>query len=192
MMGSRRRSRELAMQALFYVDMGRGEAAERLALFCGNRVIPAAARPFFDALVQGVLASREQLDRLIEHHSRHWKVARMSGVDRNAMRIALYEMLRCAEIPPKVSINEAIEMGKKYGSEESGAFINGILDSLHLALLAGEIALEAEAEAPLPPAAPPDPTPPARPRPRALPAMARVRGKPGVVKKARRGPPPQA
>jgi len=176
------------MQALFFVDMGRGDAAERLALFCGNRIIPGAARPFFDLLVQGVLACRGQLDRLIEHFSRNWKVTRMSGVDRNAIRIAIYEMLRCDEIPPKVSINEAIEMGKKYGSEESGAFINGILDSVHLALEAGEIGLEPVEDipaVPMPEAAPISP----RQRPRALPAMARVRGKPGVVKKTRRSAP---
>ena len=58
----------------------------------------------------------------------------MSGVDRNVLRVAVYEMLFCDDIPPKVSINEAIDVGKKYGSEESGAFINGILDSIHLAL----------------------------------------------------------
>ncbi len=190
-MGSRRRSRELAMQALFYVDMGRGDATERLALFCSNRVIPTAARPFFDELVRGVLSGRIALDQIIEQFSRNWKATRMSGVDRNAMRIAIYEMFHCDEIPPKVSINEAIEMGKKYGSEESGAFINGILDSIHIAIEAGEIHLDPAAD-------PPAPLPPgvaaavsSRQRPMAMPAMARVRGKPGVVRKSRRSPPVQ-
>jgi N utilization substance protein B len=187
-MGSRRRSRELALQALFYVDMGRTEPVDaRLALFCQNRVIPASLRPFFDELVGGVLRHAAQLDRMIEERSRHWRLARMSAVDRNVMRIAVYEICTQAA-PPKVAINEAIEIGRKYGSDESAAFINGILDSIHQALQAGDVRFEPVA-APQPVAAPP-PTPPAAPpkRPRVVrPAIARVRGgKPGVVKRQRR------
>jgi len=69
---------------------------------------------------------------LIERFSRNWRLSRMSCVDRNIMRIAVYEMLFCSDIPAKVSINEAIDIGKKYGTEESGAFINGILDSVRI------------------------------------------------------------
>ncbi|NIS62710.1 MAG: transcription antitermination factor NusB, partial [Proteobacteria bacterium] len=69
-------------------------------------------------------------DRVIEHYSSNWKVDRMAHVDRTILRIATYELLYCNDIPPRVAINEAIDIGKKYGSEDSGAFINGILDKV--------------------------------------------------------------
>ena len=75
-----------------------------------------------------------EIDALIERFSKNWKIRRMSCVDRNVMRIAVYELLYCQDIPPKVSINEAVDIGKKFGTEESGAFINGILDSIREAL----------------------------------------------------------
>jgi N utilization substance protein B len=86
------------------------------------------------ALVNGVLENRPEIDNLIERYSKNWKLNRMSGVDRNVMRIAVYELLCCEDIPPKVSINEAVDVGKKFGTEESGAFINGIMDSIRDAL----------------------------------------------------------
>ena len=76
-------------------------------------------------LVNGVIDYKTQIDDIIERFSNNWKISRMSGVDRNIMRIAVYEMLFRRDIPPKVSINEAIDVGKKFGTEESGAFING-------------------------------------------------------------------
>ena len=105
-----------------------------LERFCGNFDPSVKSRPFFLKLVKGVLASKDELDALIEKFSRNWKISRMSCVDRNVMRVAVYELLYCEDIPPKVSINEAVDVGKKYGTEESGAFINGILDSIRMAL----------------------------------------------------------
>ena len=90
--------------------------------------------PFFLELVNGVMRHRPNIDSIIERFSNNWKLSRMSCVDRNIIRIAVFEMLFCRDIPPKVSINEAIDVGKKYGTDESGAFINGILDSIRLAL----------------------------------------------------------
>ena len=84
--------------------------------------------------MNGVQENRATIDALIEQFSSNWKLSRMSCVDRNVLRIAVFELLFCADIPPKVSINEAIDVGKRFGTEESGAFINGILDSIHLAL----------------------------------------------------------
>ena len=75
-----------------------------------------------------------EIDAVIERYSDNWKLNRMSGVDRNVMRIAVYELLYCEDIPPKVSINEAVDIGKKFGTEESGAFINGIMDSIRQAI----------------------------------------------------------
>jgi len=142
-MGNRRRSRELAMQALFYMDIRKTASDVLLENFCRAFGTPDKEDAFFTELVSGVLASKADIDALIERFSSHWKISRMSCVDRNVMRIAVYEMLYRADIPSKVSINEAIDIGKKYGTEESGAFINGILDSIHLAIESRKIELPA-------------------------------------------------
>ncbi|MEJ5300392.1 MAG: transcription antitermination factor NusB [Thermodesulforhabdaceae bacterium] len=88
-------------------------------------------RAFMEFLVRGVFKHRKELDKIIEKFSENWKVYRMSIVDRNIMRMAVFEMLYCNEIPPKVSINEAIELGKVFGDKDSSAFINGILDRVY-------------------------------------------------------------
>jgi N utilization substance protein B len=133
-MGNRRKSRELAMQALFYMDMNQNDSNELLERFCLNFTSSKKARPFFLKLVKGVIQAKSEIDSIIETFSDNWKINRMACVDRNIMRIAVYEMLYCQDIPTKVSINEAIDVGKKFGTEESGAFINGILDSIRIAL----------------------------------------------------------
>lgn len=133
-MGTRRHARELAMQALFYMDVQKNASAEMLEYFCHCFCPPRKSRPFFMKLVTGVLEKKGEIDALVEQFSQHWKINRMSCVDRNVMRIAVYEMLYCEDIPPKVSINEAVDVGKKFGTQESGAFINGIMDSIRGAL----------------------------------------------------------
>jgi N utilization substance protein B len=133
-MGNRRKSRELAIQALFFMDMNDRFAEEKLSLFCENFLPSSQIRPFFLNLVRGVSSARAEIDVLIERFSNNWKISRMSGVDRNIMRVAVFEMLCCKDIPCKVSINEAIDLGKKFGTDESGAFVNGILDSIRLAM----------------------------------------------------------
>ena len=86
--------------------------------------------PFFRKLVQGVCEQKKPIDLLIRRHSQNWRLERMSPVDRNILRLAVYELQFGGETPPKSAINEAIDLGKRYGSEESSAFINGILDSI--------------------------------------------------------------
>ncbi len=133
------------MQALFYMDMLRDHSEERLALFIRNFSDTKAAQPdhedpvitdrtarFFRKLVDGVRHRLARIDPLIEAHSNNWKLSRMSGVDRNVMRVAVYELLHCEDIPENVSINEAIDIGKRFGAPESGAFVNGILDSIRI------------------------------------------------------------
>jgi len=122
------------MQALFDMDMSSDDSRERLALFCDSFKPAKKVLPFFTLLVEGVIQNKAQIDSLINIHSSNWKLSRISGVDRNIMRVAIFEILFCSDIPAKVSINEAIDIGKKFGTEESGAFINGILDSVHVAL----------------------------------------------------------
>jgi len=138
-MGNRRKSRELAMQALFYIDMSQNDSNDLLERFCVNFNPSKKARPFFLKLVNGVVHEKSEIDSIIEKFSDNWKISRMSCVDRNIIRIAVYELLYCQDIPPKVSINEAIDVGKKFGTELSGAFINGILDSVRMALKKKEI-----------------------------------------------------
>jgi N utilization substance protein B len=147
-MGNRRRARELAMQALFYMDMRQGDPSEMLDHYCRCFAPPRKILPFFLKLVQGVLDSKPQLNEIIENFSSNWKVHRMSCVDRNVMRIAVYELMFCDEIPSKVSINEAVDVGKKFGTEESGAFINGILDSIRIAIEENQFPLKTEVEIP--------------------------------------------
>ena len=88
-------------------------------------------RPFSKQLVLGIWENRKVLDKLISQSSKNWRLERMSYVDRNILRVGTFEMLFMNDIPPKVSIDEAVELGKKYGTEESGAFINGILDNIY-------------------------------------------------------------
>ena len=122
------------MQALFQIEMTQDHSREAVELFCKHFRVPKNAKSFFLRLVEGVTEFQHEIDSLITSFSENWKINRMSRADRNIMRIAVYELLFCDDIPPKVSINEAIDIGKKYGTEESGAFINGILDSIRISL----------------------------------------------------------
>jgi len=134
MTGIRSKAREFALQALFYMDTRQDAPLEMINLFIESFQPPEKAVPFFIQLVKGVISAESEIDAMIEQFSENWKISRMGCVDRNAIRIAVYEMMFCHDIPSKVSINEAINIGKKFGTEESGAFINGILDSIRIAL----------------------------------------------------------
>ena len=136
-MGVRRQARELALQALFYFDMNMKEDShELLTLFCESfeEMVEKDTKPFFIHLVQGVMTFYEQINTLLNQASKNWRVARMPVVDRNIMRVAVFELLKCNDIPESVSINEAVDIGKKYGSRDSGAFINGVLDKIRIYL----------------------------------------------------------
>ena len=139
-MGTRRISREQALQALFYMDMHHDSVEDPIGAFCKSFTKENPAQPFFHRLINGVIEHREAIDTVIEQFSSNWKLNRMSCVDRNVLRIAVFELLFCADIPPKVSINEAIDVGKRFGTEESGSFINGILDSIRLAMKTDRVA----------------------------------------------------
>ena len=120
------------MQALYYMDMRDGDPVEMLERFCRCFPVSKNAESFFNKLVEGVLAGKQQIDAIIVRYSNNWKISRMPCVDRNIMRIAVFELIHCEDIPSKVSINEAIDVGKKFGTEDSGAFINGILDGIRI------------------------------------------------------------
>lgn len=133
-MGSRTKARECALQALYQLDTSAGDAREavRGVLAHFEEADPEKPDPeterFADELVRGVQSERSSIDELIQKSSTHWKLDRMARVDRNILRLAVYEILRRADVPVRVTLNEAIELGKKYGSEESSSFVNGVLD----------------------------------------------------------------
>ncbi|MBW1668718.1 MAG: transcription antitermination factor NusB [Deltaproteobacteria bacterium] len=133
-MGKRRRARELALQVLFHMEFNQGDPMESFELVCNSFGSPDSIKAFSIQLVCGVCEKKEELDQIISKASINWRIERMSRVDRNILRIAVYEILFMEDIPPKVSIDEAVELGKKYGTEESGAFVNGILDKIYLQL----------------------------------------------------------
>jgi N utilization substance protein B len=131
-MRGRRKAREAALQVLYSLNFVKLNPREALDLFWNHFVAPKTAREFASFLVQGVCEHQEELDRLIDECSENWSLGRMSKVDISILRMAVFELLYCDDIPPKVTLNEAVDLGKTFGSENSGAFINGILDALHL------------------------------------------------------------
>ncbi len=124
---SRSRCRELALQLLYQADY-RGHRQGEVPRFWRHFGKGGEVPDYLAQLVQGVAAHQEELDRLLRQHSEHWRLERMAAVDRNLLRLALFELLHQPEVPAKVVINEAVELAKRYGSEESGSFVNGILD----------------------------------------------------------------
>ena len=131
-MGDRRQARELALQALFFFDMDKSDPDQSLKAFCANNEekLTQGVKPFFLDLVKGVKENGSQIDALLNKYSKNWKISRMPVVDRNIMRIAIFEFLKHSDIPCSVTINEAVEIGKKYGTRDSGSFINGVLDRI--------------------------------------------------------------
>jgi transcription antitermination protein NusB len=129
-MGVRREGREAAVQFLYQRDLNPTSELADLQVFYKMRGLSPSARRFCDALVPGVLTSQDSIDALIRDHADNYELHRISAVDRNIMRLAIYEMLHCPEVPPVVSINEAIEIAKKYSTDESGKFVNGVLDRI--------------------------------------------------------------
>jgi transcription antitermination protein NusB len=130
-MGVRREGREAAVQYLYLRDLN-GDSD--LPAYYKFRGLSPSARRFCDALVHGAIEHQHSIDEVIRKNTQNYELARISVVDRNVLRVAIYEMLHCPEIPPVVSINEAIEIAKKYSTEESGRFVNGVLDQVMSAL----------------------------------------------------------
>ena len=133
-MGKRRDGREAAVQYLYQLDLNGREYTASTFDFWDLRSAPGAAHPpekfqtGMAEVVRGVGEHLAEIDERIIKYSANFELGRIAAVDRNILRVAIYEMLYCPEIPPVVSINEAIEIAKRFGSEESGRFVNGILD----------------------------------------------------------------
>ncbi len=130
MTARRTKARERALQALYQIDVAAEGIDEALARFWRSfEPVEREVMTLAEALVRGVAEHRRAVDDEIERVSSNWRLDRMAKVDRNVLRLATYELLR-TDVPVKVVINEAIELGKKYGSESTGAFVNGVLDKI--------------------------------------------------------------
>jgi transcription antitermination protein NusB len=130
---SRRRARELALQVLFHLDFTGGSPREVIAAVYAMQddEIPDSVNDYVEWVVMGILDHKDEIDLIISELARDWKLERMGGVDRAVTRMAIYEIkFGEGRVPPRAAVNEAVELAKHYGSDESGRFVNGILGSL--------------------------------------------------------------
>jgi N utilization substance protein B len=136
--GVRRRGRELALQMLYQREIAGSDVEGMFSSFEELQQAPPATREFAISLVRGVIARLSELDSHLVDQADHWRLERMAAVDRNILRLALYELMFEADTPPAVVIDEAVEIAKRFGSERSSQFINGVLDGyLHRGRAAG-------------------------------------------------------
>ena len=129
-MGKRRQAREISLQALYQIDIRKIKPEEVWPDICHFSSLEKDVQKFSEILVKGTFEKLPEIDNIISKNSLHWNLERMAIVDRNILRLASYEILFCEDIPFAVSINEAIELAKTYGTEESGKFVNGILNKI--------------------------------------------------------------
>jgi N utilization substance protein B len=131
-MTRRRKAREVALQFLYQLDLqGETDPGPHAPEFWARHPLDEETHEFADAIVRGTTARQREIDAIIAGVTEHWDLDRMAVVDRNILRLAVYELGWRAETPPKVVINEAIEIAKKFGTQESSRFINGVLDRVH-------------------------------------------------------------
>jgi N utilization substance protein B len=129
--GKRRQAREIAAQFLYQQDLGGGAVDDALTMFWQTQhEVSGQTRKFAEELIRGTCEHRAAIDEKIQKYTEHWELQRIAAVDRNILRLAIFEMLYRDDIPPIVSINEAVDIAKKFSTRESGAFVNGILDRL--------------------------------------------------------------
>ncbi|HED65596.1 MAG TPA: transcription antitermination factor NusB [Planctomycetes bacterium] len=129
-MNKRTRARELALKFLYQIDLRGPDLVAEAAEFFREEEGDKDAREFALHLVRGTVEHQVEIDGVIREVARNWEIERMAVIDRNVLRMATYEILHRKDIPPKVSINEAIELGKRYSTQNSGGFINGVLDKI--------------------------------------------------------------
>jgi transcription antitermination factor NusB len=127
----RRKAREVALQALYTIDLMGEEASEQIEEFIRSEGKRATIIEFAGQLVRGSLKNIKSIDKKLARAALNWEISRMAVIDRNILRLGAYELLFCPDIPPKVAMNEAIELAKKFGSKDSAPFVNGILDKLY-------------------------------------------------------------
>jgi len=133
---TRRQGREFALQVLYALDMLNGDPGQALRLFWYTFAPQVAASEFTNELVEGVWRERERIDKLIADAAENWRLGRLPKVELNLLRLGVYELLAYPLISPGVTINEAIEIARRYGSDDAPTFVNGILD--HIATVVGK------------------------------------------------------
>lgn len=131
MMRRRTKARECALKVLYQIEMTKDNYDESLTRFWEREPeSEEVIKEFATQLVKGVKENSKDIDQTISKYATNWQISRMAVIDRNILRIATYELLYLDDIPPKVSINEAVDIAKKYGDTDSGKFVNGILDKI--------------------------------------------------------------
>lgn len=135
-MGSRRKARELALQMLFQWEVGGHRPEHVISTFLGGRKLDPEVEGFARGLFEGAAAETADLDRALAEHSQNWRLTRMAAVDRNVLRLALYELLHHPETPPAVVLNEALEIARRFSGEEAVEFVNGVLEGVRQSLTA--------------------------------------------------------
>ena len=130
-MRKRTQAREYALQILYQIDVRKDPGDRILVDFWKNIEAEPEVSDFAAKLVIGAIKNKKKIDEVISKYASNWKMSRMAVIDRNVLRMATYELLFCDDIPPKVSINEAVDLAKKFGDTESGKFVNGILDKIN-------------------------------------------------------------
>ena len=136
-MGTRRKSRELALQALYQEELAGQAGLLDFEEFCAHFQVSKKAIPYAMELFGGVLAKKKEINQLISRYAENWRLERMSVIDRNILRLAVFELHYHDDVPTSVAINEAVEIAKHYSTDDSGSFINGILDSMSKAEISG-------------------------------------------------------
>ncbi len=129
-MGKRRKSRELALQALYQGELAGSEGLVDFSEFCAHFQMNKKTIPYAQKLLEGVLEKRKAIDSMISRYAENWRLERMSVIDRNILRLAVFELYFQEDVPASVAINEAVEIAKRYSTDDSGPFINGILDAM--------------------------------------------------------------
>ncbi len=129
-MASRRKAREFALQMLFQWELGQHTPGHVISTFLGSRKIDSEVASFARSLFEGTVKEIKSLDAMVREHAEHWRLERMAAVDRNVLRLALYELLHRPETPPAVVINEALELARRFSAEGSVEFVNGVLDGI--------------------------------------------------------------
>ncbi|MFB3922495.1 MAG: transcription antitermination factor NusB [Terriglobia bacterium] len=139
-MASRRKARELALQMLFQWEQGAHSPEHVISTFLHAQAVDPEEESFARALFEGTVREVQNLDRHVTAQAEHWRLERMAAVDRNLLRVALYEMLHHPETPPAVIINEALEMARRFSGRDSVEFVNGVLDAIRKTLPAANAA----------------------------------------------------
>jgi len=132
MRGKRSKAREAALKVLYQLDITHDKPEKALKIFFKNQRLSTGVQEFVSLLVQGTCSQFKAVDKLLSKYASNWSLERMAVVDRNILRLGIYELFFSdIKTPPKVVINEAVELAKKFGSEEASKFVNGVLDSVH-------------------------------------------------------------